>query len=427
MIATSGSLPLPSTADAHAHSHSTSSISKLSKRSLRVLILCALVLVTLCAYVLSTNSSFALSSSTHRVIDTEALDRLLEHDASSEVVNGEKWTGEGLTRLGLEADQSFHLGSTELGKYRAELEAFVVEAFPKSYHKDALASIARHLGEGNGQTTSFSPIPHKIWQTAKVHDPNVHPQWKEQTGFQYKFMNDAMAEAWMKKKFDGSLIYWTWDRLPNGILKSDFLRYIFVLFEGGIYTDTDTAILKTFEHWGSRPVEHDASTGPPSLIVGIEADVGTRGDWHKWWPRPLQICQWTIAGAPMHPVLIDTVRRVYLKNLEMDKWRKEQGLSETQADATLKEAVKNNEAVGSVMEWTGPGVFTDATMTYLKAVHKTEWPALKDIREPHRFRETVILPVTGFSPGVGMFNAGEIYDSQAMVHHYFSGSWKHNQ
>lgn len=33
----------------------------------------------------------------------------------------------------------------------------------------------------------------------------------------------------------------------------------------------------------------------------------------------------------------------------------------------------------------------------------------------------------GFSPGVGMFNAGEIYDAQAMVHHYFSGSWKHNQ
>lgn len=55
--------------------------------------------------------------------------------------------------------------------------------------------------------------------------------------------------------------------------KSDFLRYIFVLFEGGIYTDTDTAILKTFEHWGSRPVEHDVSPGPPSLIVGIEADV----------------------------------------------------------------------------------------------------------------------------------------------------------
>lgn len=118
------------------------------------------MLVTLCAYALSTTSSFSLSSSTHRVIDTAALDRLLENDASSEVVDGEKWTGEGLTRLGLEADLSFHLGSTELSKYRAELEAFVVEAFPKSYQKDALASIARHLGEGNGQT-SFSPIPHQ--------------------------------------------------------------------------------------------------------------------------------------------------------------------------------------------------------------------------------------------------------------------------
>lgn len=55
--------------------------------------------------------------------------------------------------------------------------------------------------------------------------------------------------------------------------RSDFLRYIFVLFEGGIYSDTDTAILKDFSHWGSGAEEHDPSVGPPSLIVGIEADV----------------------------------------------------------------------------------------------------------------------------------------------------------
>lgn len=53
----------------------------------------------------------------------------------------------------------------------------------------------------------------------------------------------------------------------------------------------------------------------------------------------------------MHPVLIDTVRRVYLKNLEMEEWRKEHGLSQTEADETLRNAVKNND--GSVMEWTG--------------------------------------------------------------------------
>jgi len=27
--------------------------------------------------------------------------------------------------------------------------------------------------------------------------------------------------------------------------------------------------------------------GPPSVIVGIEADVGDREDWAMWWPRPV--------------------------------------------------------------------------------------------------------------------------------------------
>lgn len=60
----------------------------------------------------------------------------------------------------------------------------------------------------------------RIWQTAKVHDPNTHPNWKYQTGFEYKFMNDASVDKWMKEQFDGSLLYWTWQRLPVGILVS---------------------------------------------------------------------------------------------------------------------------------------------------------------------------------------------------------------
>ena len=27
--------------------------------------------------------------------------------------------------------------------------------------------------------------------------------------------------------------------------------------------------------------------GPPSVVVGIEADVGERDDWNEWWPRPV--------------------------------------------------------------------------------------------------------------------------------------------
>lgn len=52
----------------------------------------------------------------------------------------------------------------------------------------------------------------------------------------------------------------------------------------------------------------------------------------QWWPRPLQISQWTMASARGHPVMLDTVRRVVEMALE-DK----------------------NATSRSVMERTGPG------------------------------------------------------------------------
>jgi hypothetical protein len=43
---------------------------------------------------------------------------------------------------------------------------------------------------------------------------------------------------------------------------------------------------------------------------------------------------------------------------------------------------------------------------------------------PLRVGEVVILPVTGFSPGVGLFGAQATWDAEAMVEHQFRGSWK---
>jgi hypothetical protein len=55
----------------------------------------------------------------------------------------------------------------------------------------------------------------------------------------------------------------------------------------------------------------------------------------------------------MHPILIDTIRRVYEKNLEVEKWRKSHDYSDKEADKKIAESIKTDEAVGSVMEWTG--------------------------------------------------------------------------
>lgn len=89
------------------------------------------------------------------------------------------------------------------------------------------------------------------------------------------------------------------------------LRYALLYLKGGIYTDTDTSLLKNIADWGEDPDLYrqgrgwlfpEDREGEPteeektelkrglkraSVIVGIESDVGDREDWHDWWPRPV--------------------------------------------------------------------------------------------------------------------------------------------
>jgi len=187
-----------------------------------------------------------------------------------------------------------------------------------------------------------------------------------------------------------------------------------------VYSDTDTRLLKPISDWGQDPMDYKGTTsnGPPGVIVGVEADVGGRVDWHDWWARPVQICQWTLAAAPYHPILIDSIRRIYEKTLIMSQ----------SPDSLFKGGKVKRDSMGSfvkaILEWTGPGVFTDSVLRYLGARHGMMWPALKDLRKPLRFHEMVVLPVTGFSPGVNLFGAGGNGDKEAMVNHGFHGSWK---
>ena len=112
-----------------------------------------------------------------------------------------------------------------------------------------------------------------------------------------------------------------WNLLPAGILvshhdfhevcancqRSDTLRYLMLLVEGGIYSDTNTQLLQPPSKWGQGATlwangkglsKQDKARiaageawedvlGPPSIVVGVEADVGKREDWHDWWARPV--------------------------------------------------------------------------------------------------------------------------------------------
>lgn len=92
--------------------------------------------------------------------------------------------------------------------------------------------------------------------------------------------------------------------------------------------------------------------------------------------------QWTIASSPHHPILLDVVRRILASSSRVAAWtaardakvveleaagRLEDAEKVRRLDVTetkAKEARKWGLKKGvSVMDWTGPGVWTDAVFS----------------------------------------------------------------
>lgn len=198
-----------------------------------------------------------------------------------------------------------------------------------------------------------------------------------------------------------------YNAMPIPILKADFFRYLILLARGGVYADIDTYALKPAQEW-VNPAFKPSNLG---LVIGIEADPD-RPDWHDWYSRRIQFCQWTIQCKPGHPVLLEIVSKITKETLE----RKRSG-----------QLTKDHH---TVLEWTGPGPWTDAVFQYFNDPEYFDMETstgeigpmnFTKMTEPIQVGDVVVLPITAFSPGIGHSGAGEVDDPMACVQHGFEG------
>jgi alpha 1,6-mannosyltransferase len=199
--------------------------------------------------------------------------------------------------------------------------------------------------------------------------------------------------------------------MPLPVIKADFFRYLILLARGGIYSDIDTQVLKPALEWLPRGLD----TATVGLVVGIEADPD-REDWAKWYSRRIQFCQWTMQAKPGHPVLQDIVATITEDTLAM----KSAGQLRQGHLPTTK----------SVVEYTGPAVWTDAIFRYLNNPGYFDFSARATnvsyddffgITEQKKIGDVVVLPITSFSPGVGQMGAEGTEHAMAFVKHEFDG------
>lgn len=262
-------------------------------------------------------------------------------------------------------------------------------------------------------------FPAFIWQTWKndLNDAKLNPEIRSyiqswdtvNANFVHEVLNDRNAEKLVKHLYKNiPKVVQAYQAMPTPILKADFFRYLILFARGGVYTDADTEALKPVPNWFPNWLNADDA----GLVVGVEADPD-RPDWAQWYARRLQFCQWTIQAKPGHPVLRSIVANITETTLD----RKARG---------ELDLAPGSEEGADIMNWTGPGIWTDMLFEYFNSVAAE--PVTYETfskRETGTFvGDVLVLPITSFSPGVGHMGSKSVSDPMAFVQHHFSGSWK---
>lgn len=357
---------------------------------------------------------------------------------------------------------------------------------------------------------SKSAIPKSIFQTWKV--PNNHIKfpaefrgpylsWENKNSdYSHMLIPDNMLDEWVHTEFSNvPLVIEAWDSMPKIILKADFFRYLVIFSRGGVYSDMDTFCLKNIDSWavfnekymsdkdiyipgskmkfgGDNRLDEEEEqlylrgedddekalfdrSDKIGMVLAIEADPD-RSDWAEWYARRIQFVQWTVMAKRGHPLLRELIARIVEETLR----KKELG--------TLKK-VEGKDAGGDVMNWTGPGIYTDTAFDYMNNLFYEEskksnsqnyagtgygvgslsynlgkkwklkqreltkdglplftnleeinWLSFTGLQRPAVVDDIMILPITSFSPGVGQMGSKTERDQLAFVKHLFEGSWK---
>ncbi|KPI45328.1 Initiation-specific alpha-1,6-mannosyltransferase [Cyphellophora attinorum] len=288
----------------------------------------------------------------------------------------------------------------------------------------------------------------------------IHQAWKSTNIEHFPAGALPAVEAWLRyaTESEPEMAYFMWDdegifdlmgdaepkllyhfeALPQMVEKADVFRIVVCNSVGGVYGDIDTHPLRAPQTWVDaqdiRPwTDTETNTvfatttnheEPVKLIFGIEADTEEDSDtyWRHGYHYPVQLTQWALAGAANHPVL----------NRFLANFRKH--MDAVTFGATSEDGNISQEAAMQKLDpimLTGPAAVTEATKNYLAEKASLRWQALSGLQDGGRTKlvlDTLILPITGFSPGRGKINnmgSKPFSDPAARLRHDAQGSWKH--
>eukprot|EP00041_Stephanoeca_diplocostata_P030156 m.905312 g.905312 ORF g.905312 m.905312 type:complete len:996 (+) comp23699_c0_seq2:471-3458(+) len=253
-------------------------------------------------------------------------------------------------------------------------------------------------------------IIHQTWKTEQIPEDllPMTQTWPEMNpNYTYMLHTDAQIEMNMAQWYPE--LSRAWQRMKP-IEKADTYRYAVLHHYGGYYADLDVTCARPIDVWTKQNFQYDNV----DFIVGFEV-VTERPDWAVWYARKFQLCQWTMAGRKGHPAF-----RIVL-DMIVDWF-------DTHTDA---------ERVNiSVVQSTGPGIWSDAVLEFLNKTHQVQFGGDLDMMNGRIDASTarnvmihagtaMVLPVRSFAINSGGYQlASDMNPDEILVRHYFKGSWK---
>ncbi|QMW48355.1 hypothetical protein G4B11_011873 [Aspergillus flavus] len=281
----------------------------------------------------------------------------------------------------------------------------------------------------------------------------VHQTWKNTHVETWSPLMRQSATRWLQAVEESEMAYFLWDdegvaqfvksfepelevqfySLPSNVERSDVFRIIVAKWIGGIYGDMDTEPLRNPSSWittddlrnweDSETNQTYKAADPIRAIVGLEADCPPESDayWRMGYAEPVQLTQWSLAAAPGHPIFQTFLDRLSA-NLRNTTSRRSSRIHGTEDQAALNRI--------DPLLLTGPAAFTEAVKGWLETTTGLRWNALSGLTDGGQSKvvgDVLVLPITGFSPGRGMYgNMGSksVDDPSARLFHHAQGSWR---
>jgi len=173
----------------------------------------------------------------------------------------------------------------------------------------SLAPVTVTVTSSVAPTSSPTGIPEKLWYKLGPNGlSDDSRQWIEgclmrNPTYRFEFMTDATSNLYVKKYFAHRPdVVETYLNIPIPILKADFLRYLILYNDGGIWSDLDVSCEEIpINEW--IPERYKEKTG---LVVGLEFDWAWENDnfLHS------QFASWTVMAKPRSPHLLMVINDI---------------------------------------------------------------------------------------------------------------------